>query len=205
MTPFLLRDRFLGTDVAEALLAQLTGAESRFQESTVYRQATGERAIDINIRNSRLLRDFVPLRAVVAARVEEVLDEVAARLLTTPIGDHEAELEAVWSGDGCFFAPHTDTLTGVASRRSHRVLSFVYYLHSQPRSFEGGALRLLPLLPGGAPTDIEPKCDRLVAFPSFLPHEVLPVRSAVTSFGAGRFSVNCWIRSLRPDRKRSTG
>jgi hypothetical protein len=51
--------------------------------------------------------------------------------------------------------------------------------------------------------DIEPEYDTLVFFPSWSPHEVLPVHVPSGRFMDSRFDINCWIhRALQDDSKR---
>jgi Rps23 Pro-64 3,4-dihydroxylase Tpa1-like proline 4-hydroxylase len=40
--------------------------------------------------------------------------------------------------------------------------------------------------------DIEPGQNRLVAFPSWAPHEVMPISCPSRRFIDSRFAVNCW-------------
>ena len=77
------------------------------------------------------------------------------------------------------------------------MVSAVYYFHRQPRGFSGGQLAIYPIDAGDAAT-IEPMHDRLVVFPSFAPHEVLPVTVPGNAFADARFSINCWLRRERP-------
>jgi Rps23 Pro-64 3,4-dihydroxylase Tpa1-like proline 4-hydroxylase len=45
----------------------------------------------------------------------------------------------------------------------------------------------------GAFVDIEPANDTLVFFPSWYPHEVLPVSCPSGRFEDSRFAINCWV------------
>jgi SM-20-related protein len=107
----------------------------------------------------------------------------------------EYELEMVAHGHGAFFARHIDTFTGStrAKWNTDRLISLVFYFGLGPRRFTGGELVLHPFVPGAAPVAIEPEPNRLVAFPSFAPHEVRPVELAEDSFENARFAVNCWL------------
>ena len=77
--------------------------------------------------------------------------------------------------------------------------SLFYYLHREPRAFDGGELRLQlpPVVPGEQPTyvDIEPEQNRLVAFPSGLVHEVRPVSVPTNRFEDRRFALSAWLRA----------
>jgi SM-20-related protein len=57
-------------------------------------------------------------------------------------------------------------------------------------------LRIYPLIgrdKSNAFVEIEPANDRLVFFPSWFPHEVLPVVCPSGRFEDSRFAVNFWI------------
>lgn len=97
-------------------------------------------------------------------------------------------------GDGDYFKPHSDTQIG-ANRRSEsrvRMISAVYYFHRQPRGFAGGTLKLHPFS-AGEPVLVEPVNNRLIAFPSFLIHEVLQISVPSGAFEDSRFSLSCWF------------
>ena len=136
---------------------------------------------------------------------EHFLDRVMARFgeLTASLGvrpfavaDIEAELVAY--NDGAFFVRHMDTRFDYreAGKDIHRMLSLVYYFHREPRGFAGGELELYPMLPG-EPRVIEPLSNRLIAFPSFLPHEVRRVSCPSGAFADSRFAINVWLSRAR--------
>jgi Rps23 Pro-64 3,4-dihydroxylase Tpa1-like proline 4-hydroxylase len=79
-----------------------------------------------------------------------------------------------------------------------RVLSCVYYFAETPRRFQGGELRLYgfpdPFREAAGPiVEVVPEPDKLVIFPSWLEHEVLPVQVPSKAWRDCRFSINCWI------------
>ena len=83
-----------------------------------------------------------------------------------------------------------------ANAPSQRVISAVYYFYRLPKSFSGGVLRLHSVAGGGEEgsfVDIEPTNDTLVFFPSWFPHEVLPVACPSGRFEDSRFTINCWF------------
>jgi SM-20-related protein len=71
----------------------------------------------------------------------------------------------------------------------------VYYFFSEPKAFNGGALRLYAI--GGNSQqsfiDIEPERNSLLVFPSWAPHEVMPVHCPSGRFVDSRFAINCWL------------
>ena len=75
---------------------------------------------------------------------------------------------------GGFYRRHRDVLSD-SDEDFPRRISVVMFLTSAGERCEGGALRIYQ----PDPFDIAPKAGMLVAFPSDLPHEVLPVTSGV--------------------------
>ena len=70
---------------------------------------------------------------------------------------------------GGFYRAHRDVVPG--SDELARRISIVVFLTSAGEGCEGGSLRLY----SGEQVDIPPRAGMLVAFPSDVPHEVLPV------------------------------
>ena len=75
---------------------------------------------------------------------------------------------------GGFYRRHRDVLSGSGDDFPRRI-SVVMFLTSAGERCEGGALRIYR----PDPFDIAPRAGTLVAFPSEVPHEVLPVTSGV--------------------------
>jgi len=99
-------------------------------------------------------------------------------------------------GDGAFFKEHIDTLTGKLDNDKARTISIVYYFFSEPKQFEGGELQINPVefMEGDdEPVILAPINNSLIVFPSFSPHEVLPIKLRDPEFKSWRFTVNCWL------------
>lgn len=185
---------FLNAEAHAALLAWTLQSESRF----VPAQLAGG-LVKPEVRRALVLRDLGPLAAVFDARLREEAPRWAAALRSTPFTTTEVELELAAHNDGAHFTLHSDTYSRAEVARGDRMLSAVYYFHRQPRRFEGGALRLhrLGAEPGDPGLDIAPDDNSLVVFPSWGPHEVMPVRCPSGAFADARFAVNCWIYRAR--------
>jgi SM-20-related protein len=137
---------------------------------------------------------------------QRVLEEVPGLFNTLgllPFALGEVEIELVAHGHGAFFNNHIDTITGYGrTPEGHdRIISLVYYFFREPQAFTGGDLRLtpLPFMGGGMhrSIDLPVMQDRAIAFPSWLPHEVLPVVCPSVDFQDYRFAVNCWVLRKR--------
>lgn len=114
-----------------------------------------------------------------------------------PFAASKIEFEMTAYGDGAFFLPHLDTLTGPGRAESDRMVSGVYYFFKSPKAFAGGALRLHRFGTRGLEKsdfiDISPRQNSLVLFPSWLRHEVRPVACPSRRFEDSRFAINCWF------------
>lgn len=190
-TLHLMLDGFLPQEVADAMLAEVFAAEAHFTPSTIGITGTGRQ--DPSYRSSLRLPPLcnvnsTPLIDAIHAR----LDELCSALGLNPFVVCRSETSIVCHRDGDFYKRHMDTRIGVSDDPSVRVISCVYYLHGTPRGFLGGELAIHPLVGQAAPVLIEPLHNRLAVFPSFVPHEVLPIRSG-GAFAESRFSVNCWL------------
>jgi Rps23 Pro-64 3,4-dihydroxylase Tpa1-like proline 4-hydroxylase len=98
------------------------------------------------------------------------------------------EIQLTSHNDGEYYHWHTDS--GTEETRS-RVVTFVYYFHSQPRQFSGGELVLYD---EESAEEIEPVHDRLVMFDSRMKHEVKVVTCPSKQFENSRFTLNGWVR-----------
>ena len=191
-SPYLVVDDFLSREAADTMLAQMIAAEPDFVPSVIGNDDM--RRVDESYRSSRRLSgrrgvDLTPLADAIDAR----LDAFCAGVGIHPFFVARRELSVVAHGNGDFYKPHIDTRTGASDDGSVRVVSCVYYLHRAPRAFSGGELAIHSIAGDAEPVLIEPAHNRLVIFPSFIPHEVLVTRAS-DAFADSRFSVNCWLR-----------
>jgi SM-20-related protein len=108
------------------------------------------------------------------------------------------EVELAAHGDSAFFRRHIDAPAPDPTNpgKGLRMISGVYYFHGQPKGFSGGVLRLYGEGPQAPFTDIAPTHNSLVAFPSWLPHEVMPVVCPSRRFADSRFAINCWFNGV---------
>lgn len=185
----------MGGEFIARLLNFAVASEASFVPTQVDK---GEGRLDEKIRRSLkhlVPKDYVALiEQAVGNSLPYILNELGIRPF--PVAWYEIEL--ICHGDGGFYHRHIDTFTGGnRSRSGDRVVSCVYYLHSQPKRFSGGELRLYPLptriAPVPEPIDVVPEHDTLVAFSSWMPHEVMPTVCPTKRFEDYRFSINCWV------------
>jgi SM-20-related protein len=193
--PHVLYRNVLGPASVAALLDYVVLHQGRFRPAPVRNRGIVQEGVDRTRRDGLLLGDLGPLRAPIEAFVRRIARDALARLgLTEPVVEPR-EFEISSYGDGGHFAAHLDT-TDLPDRV--RILSCVYYFAGSPVRFHGGELRLhgFPGSSGeGSPpiVDVVPETDTLIAFPSWLVHQILPVRVPSAAWADRRFAINCWI------------
>lgn len=156
-------------------------------------------------RDALVAIDPEPVRSVIA-EFEHRFDDVVATLtrLGAPTEDidgcHFETPSVTAAGHASFHSPHIDNdpLSGVSAVVTRRI-SFVWHAFREPRSFEGGELRLWdyadipsdrgPWTPASTWTDHPCRDNTLIAFSSYSLHEVLPVRAPNGPFSGRRFAV----------------
>ena len=191
---------FLGTEVCSELLQFALASEGEFRPTAV----GGITEPNPNIRRSVCLDSIGRFVDVVEARIQQVIPELTNDLRLSRFETGLIDLQMVSHGDGGFYTRHIDTFTGKdRPAQGDRVISCVYYFFREPKAFTGGELRLHPLRTKTAPAptvvDVPIANDTLIAFSSWLPHEVLLVSSPTREFANSRFSINCWV--LQAPRK----
>ena len=190
MTPHLCVEDFLPASERQALLDWTLAGEARFVPA-----ALAGNQVDPEVRRALTLRDLGPMGPVLEQRVRTGTPGWIEALRVTPFEISEIELELAAHNHGAHFVLHADTYTRERSARGDRMLSAVYYFHREPRGFEGGRLRLhrIGAEAGDEGLDIAPAQNRMLVFPSWGPHEVLPVICPSGAFADSRFAVNCWV------------
>ena len=185
------RDVF-GRSMVADLLNYVCTRQTEFRPSLV-RSRLGTRRADYDLRSSVSLADFGPFKAPFEAHLRGISGDALRRLdLSEPRVKPES-FEILAYQDGGRFGAHIDTHGETAQVR---ILSCVYYFAVTPRRFSGGQLRLYgfpTLSAAGSPPTVEivPETDKLVIFPSWLRHEVLPVHVPSGAWEDSRFTLNC--------------
>ena len=183
---------WLGPQLVQRLLHFARKHRDGFRPSGV--SLGRETRIDLAARRSCKIKALGELGDELQSCARAALPEMCRQLGTGRFEPSKFEIEMVAHGDGAFFAEHYDRSANPELRR--RLISGVYYFHRLPKSFSGGVLRIYALAARGkskAFIEIEPVNDTLVFFPSWFPHEVLPVNCPSGEFGDSRFAINCWI------------
>lgn len=203
---FAVRDLLLSAGDLADLLAFTAAHEADLKPTAVGSFGDGTAGLNPSYRSSRRLPSLIfkpwsdRIKAIVAPLLPGILTDLGMKAFDVA----RYEIELVRHNDGDFYRRHIDTQTG-PSETARRAISLVYYFHAEPKAFEGGALRLYALNRNDVFRDIEPKQNRLVAFPSWVPHEVMPIACPSGRFIDSRFAINCWVRMtpLTPPKSQS--
>jgi SM-20-related protein len=173
-------ENFLEPEKNSEILNWAQENQYEFISSTVSTGVEDYRRSDVAFR--------FPLISTFKSRIRTIIPPVLAALGLEMIcmGDVESQLTA--TGDGGFFKAHTDR--GVTT--PNRIISYVYYLHSIPKPFTGGELRLYESRDSSKFKVIEPTNNSLVLFKSDCWHEVMPVQNS-EKFADSRFTINGWV------------
>ncbi len=137
-------------------------------------------------RSAQLLYTPVDEAAMVMEWLVEHLPEAAAALGIAPFVPRRTEMQITVHGHGDFYKLHRDDQ---GDDVADRTLSYLYYLHRQPKAYQGGELVIL----ANERVEIEPLHNSLVLFPSHLEHEVRRVLVPSGKLADGRISINGWL------------
>jgi SM-20-related protein len=196
MPPYLVLRDFLDEATVAGLLDDTLSRQSDFTPTRL-----GPAEVNPSVRVSTGLRQLGAYRQILNAKILDLVPQLIAQLQVTPFQAHRVETELVAHGDGAFYKRHIDTQTTHYNEVDQiRVLSGVYYFNVEPKGFTGGALRLYAIGgDGDCAADIEPVRNSLLVFPSWAPHEVMPVNCRSKRFADSRFAINCWVHCKKPD------
>ena len=190
-------DEFLAPQELDDLIAFTLQHETEFQNSAVISPCGEPGTIDYDHRRSRVLMGLGKHQEIILERIRGVLPRVLDQLGVEEFPVTRVEAQITASNDGDFFGEHSDDGQElIASRR----ITFVYFLHREPRPFEGGELRLHDsrrqaerTIKTGSYQSIVPQQNQIVFFPCSLLHEITPVECLSGAFADSRFTLNGWL------------
>ena len=197
--PFVRMTNFLAPDECDRLLALGLAARERLVPAKV----GGEdcERVDPEIRVNLEVCDpstAAEVRPRIAPKVRSLVPEILERLRMDGIGRWSIEMNMRVYLDGGFYQAHRDNQS---ESHRQRKLSFVYFLHREPRRFSGGDLLLhdtdtdAGACSLGEFSRIVPLRNSIVFFTCGYWHQVTPVQCGTDDFGDGRWVVNGHVRS----------
>ena len=194
--PFVRMTNFLAPDECDRLLALGLAARERLVPAKV-----GRGRVDPEVRVNLEVGDrstATEIRLQIAPKVRSLVPEILARLRMDGIGRCSIEMDMRVYLDGGFYQAHRDNQS---ESHRQRKLSFVYFLHREPRRFSGGDLLLHDMdtdagaYSPGEFSRIVPLRNSIVIFPCGCWHQVTPVQCGTDDFGDGRWAVNGHVRA----------
>jgi SM-20-related protein len=200
--PHVVFERVFGPERVAALLDYVEARREDFRPAKIRRRASGEGTVDTHRRNHLQIRGLGGFEDTLGGFVRSIAARMLDALHLAEPAVEPREFDLIAYRDGDYFRAHIDT-TELAD--TVRVVSCVYYFAATPPGFGGGSLRLygfpttpLDRRPEATPyVDVPPESDTLVAFPSWLRHEVLPVHVPSGAWRDSRFAINCWLHRAR--------
>lgn len=191
---------FLTQGDRDNIFAYLLENEPAFTASGV-RSAAGSADDDYDYRKSKVLQEFGPFREPFLQAVRRAMGEILPALSIEPPPDPRYELQVTAHNHLDYFKVHRDNCSETVRTRC---VSWVWYLHRDPRPFTGGELVLYDTVYGAKGPRraegfrvVEPADNTLVAFPSDCWHQVRAIRCPSQAFADSRFTVNGWLRDPR--------
>lgn len=192
--PFVRLTNFLRPEEQRKLRVALSAGRDEVELATTVDLAPDFRkALLVKGRWRRETRSwFVP-------KLRAILPDVATGLGVFLPQRPQVELSLTATLPGGFYRIHRDVSEDPDHPNSGRVVSYVYYCHSEPKSFAGGELLLYDTcfatrrFRQGAFSRIDPAHNTLVLFPSGYYHEILPVYGESDRLRDARFTVNGWV------------
>jgi Rps23 Pro-64 3,4-dihydroxylase Tpa1-like proline 4-hydroxylase len=187
---------FLGEEASRNLYQYALSRQAHFSQTGM---GVDDENVDVTYRHSFRLKDLGAYSVLFNRLALAGASRWADSLGLSPFSADSCELEIVSHPDGGVYKRHIDTFTSEERTNGFdRVLTLVYYFHGATKNYAGGELKLYPGmgLPKASGEDfftLVPEQDTAIVFPSWMPHEVLPVRCASGRFHDSRFSVNCWV------------
>lgn len=157
-------DDFLSSDECSKLIALMP--ERKLQEALISEQGVK----NTSIRQTRLCAlEFTKHTEWIFHKLEQVITEINEQVYRFELLGIKDAIQLMEYTTGSFYGQHMDMGPGIFS---HRKLSFTVQL-SDPEDYEGGILKFNPI--GEAPKAKGTIC----LFPSFIYHEVLPIKTGV--------------------------
>src|SRR4051794_29448204 len=195
-----VKQDFLPKRELHALRKYVLEHETEFTPSTVVAHEGPDSASDPSYRKSLVLYNLGEYTSMIQDRLLNLLPKVLTHFERDAFPISHFDIQVTASNDGDFFKVHQDNSSEDPVDIHRREISFVYYFHTEPKSFTGGQLKLYNSQDGQVQQSkkktaqtITPRQNALVLFPSAYDHEVLPVRCPSRKFVSSRFTVNGWI------------
>ncbi len=194
---FLKIQNFLSEAENQRILNYVIENQREFEDS----KAGTSGISDPNYRKSKIFYYFEEFGDLIREQIKKNLPQVREHFGIPPFEISEIESQITAHNHGHYYKVHNDNGDDVTT---HRVLSYIYYFHREPKAFSGGELRMYDSLKLGETSysiaesykDIPPTNNSIVFFVSNCLHEVRPIICPSKDFKDSRFTLNGWIRKV---------
>jgi len=189
---------FLSPAEADETSAHILAHGAQFEDATISLYANQHNSSpDKSLRRARVLNTVADVMHMFVPKLNQLAPRFQTDLRMPPLPLNKLECQITAHGDGDFFNTHIDNgLPDIA----HRRISYVYYIHQEPKRFTGGILRFYNTLLvglqnacGAHASDYDPVRNSLIVFPSHCQHEVTPIACASSALADQRLTVNGWL------------
>lgn len=196
--PYFVVDDFLSPSEADQVSEHIVSRAAQFEDATISLYTNQHSSTPVpQLRRSRVLNVIAEIMPLFLPKLEKIQPRFATDLRMPKLALKKLECQITAHGDGDFFNTHIDNgLPDIA----HRRISYVYYIHREPKQFRGGTLRFYnTLLENGAnncgrhASDYDPARNSLIVFPSHCHHEVTPITLNSSALADQRLTVNGWL------------
>ncbi len=168
--------------------------DHRLVESPLMTTLSREGWFDEGARYSRVLLDVDRrLAELMRSQIRRVLPDVLVRMDYPVVEPTGIDVRLTVTEDAGRFCGHVDASDKVVADRQ---LTYVLFVHAEPKGFAGGHLRIVDsLVPGGQArrVEVEPVQNRMALFPARYFYEVTDVHVPSGRFEDGHFTVNGWL------------
>jgi Rps23 Pro-64 3,4-dihydroxylase Tpa1-like proline 4-hydroxylase len=196
--PYFVVHDFLSPSEADQVSEHIISRAGQFEDATISLYTNQHASTPVpRLRRSRVLNAVGEVMPLFVPKLHKIAPRFTAdlRMPVMPLSKIECQITA--HGDGDFFNTHIDNgLPDIA----HRRISYVYYIHREPKPFRGGILRFYNTLLenranncGRHASDYDPARNSLIVFPSHCHHEVTPISAESSALADQRLTVNGWL------------
>ena len=191
-------DNFLSPAEADETADHILAHGAQFEDATISLYTNQHNSSPVNsLRRARVLNSVADVMHMFVPKLNQLAPRFGTDLRLPPLPLKKLECQITAHGDGDFFNTHIDNgLPDIA----HRRISYVYYIHQEPKRFTGGVLRFYNTLLegrqnacGAHASDYDPVRNSLIMFPSHLHHEVTPIVCGTNALADQRLTVNGWL------------
>jgi hypothetical protein len=190
-------DEFLAPAEVDAVLQFALDHEAEFHVSEVLSPGVAGTSVDYDHRRSLVLMELGPHGDVIVNRLRSCWPRILQKLGHDAFVAPGVDVQMTASNDGDFFRCHKDNGQPECAERE---ITFVYFVHREPKQFRGGELRIYDsrwesgdYVRSDNYRAVIPQQNQLVVFASSLEHEITPVECASKEFADSRFTVNGWF------------